>query len=106
MIPALLQIAPALGGVAEIEGARGARSRRVIRRTLSFIERNNKFSRRKLEAIAGNSPLKSVQICFHISNCKTNLLKLALGQEKLDIYGSGTELNLSKPSATNNGHLF
>jgi hypothetical protein len=41
----LLQIAPALGGVAEIEGVRGAKSRRVIRTTLSFIERNNKFPR-------------------------------------------------------------
>jgi hypothetical protein len=45
VIPALPQIAPALGGVAEIEGARGARSKREMRRTFSFIERNNKFPR-------------------------------------------------------------
>jgi hypothetical protein len=45
VIPALLQIAPALGGVAEIEGVMGAKSRRAMRRTLSFIERNDKFPR-------------------------------------------------------------
>jgi hypothetical protein len=54
--PALLQIAPALGGVAEIEGARGAKRRRAIRRTLSFIERNNTFSRTKFEENPGNNP--------------------------------------------------
>jgi len=46
VIPALLQIAPVFGGVAEIEGVRGAKSRSDIKRTLSFIERNNKFPRR------------------------------------------------------------
>ena len=46
--PALLQIAPALGGVAEIDGARGAKSRRAIRMALSFMERNDKLSSGKL----------------------------------------------------------
>jgi hypothetical protein len=46
VIPALLQIAPAFGWVAEIEGVRGARSRRAITRTLSFINGNNIFPRR------------------------------------------------------------
>jgi hypothetical protein len=45
VIPALLQIAPAFGGVAEIEGVRGAKSRKAITRTLSFIDRNTKFPR-------------------------------------------------------------
>jgi hypothetical protein len=46
VFPALLQIAPALGGVAEIEGVRGAKSRKAMTRTLSFMKRNNKFPRR------------------------------------------------------------
>ena len=62
MIPALLQIAPAFGGVAEIEGVRGAKSRSAIKRTLNFIERNNKFPRSLFEAVAGNYPATSVQI--------------------------------------------
>jgi hypothetical protein len=39
----LLQIAPDLGGVTEIEGVRGVKSSSAIRRTLSFIERDNRF---------------------------------------------------------------
>ena len=41
--PALLQIAPALGGVAEIEGANGAKSNRAKSRTFIFIDLNTKF---------------------------------------------------------------
>jgi hypothetical protein len=55
-----------------MEGVRGAKSRRVIIRTLSFIERNNKFLRTQLEVIAGNYPSMSVQISFHIPKCQTN----------------------------------
>ena len=43
VVPALLQIPPAFGGVAEIEGDRGAKSRRAIRTTLNFMERNDNF---------------------------------------------------------------
>jgi hypothetical protein len=43
VIPALLQIAPTLGGVAEIEGVRGAKSRMAMRITLSFIETNDRY---------------------------------------------------------------
>jgi hypothetical protein len=72
VIPALLQIAPALGGVAEIEGVRGAKSRRAMKRTLSFIERKNRFPRIELEANPGNYPPISVQISFHIPKSQTN----------------------------------
>jgi hypothetical protein len=38
VIPALLQIAPALGGVAEIEGVIDTRSKKVTSKTLNLIE--------------------------------------------------------------------
>jgi hypothetical protein len=39
----LLQAAPALRGVAEIEGVRGAKRRRAMRKTLSFIETDDRY---------------------------------------------------------------
>jgi hypothetical protein len=43
VLPALLQTAPAFGGVAEKVGVRGANSRREARTTFIFMEINDKF---------------------------------------------------------------
>jgi hypothetical protein len=72
VIPALVQTAPAFGGVAEIEGARGVKSRSAMKRILRFIERNDKFLKVEMKVNLRNYPPISIQIGFHIPKCQTN----------------------------------
>jgi hypothetical protein len=54
VLPALLQTAPAFGGVAEKVGVRGANSRREARTTFIFMEINDKFKREEMKESQGS----------------------------------------------------
>jgi hypothetical protein len=57
-----VHVAPALGGVAEIAGANGAKRKRAKRSTFNFIDHNNKFLKTELTGIARNKPYISSPI--------------------------------------------